>query len=106
LAAYHDRCAITGCAVAEVLEAAHIVPYRGPKTNHVANGLLLRTDFHTLFDLGLVAVDAEEMTLVVSPKLSGTPYEEFQGRPVSLPDSRKSQPSREALREHRRDSGI
>ena len=31
---YGNRCAITGCEATEVLEACHIVPYLGPKTNH------------------------------------------------------------------------
>ncbi len=51
LAAYNGRCAITRCPLDYVLDAAHIVPYKGPKTHHVGNGLLLRTDLHTLFDL-------------------------------------------------------
>src|SRR5262249_1774663 len=54
LAAYEGRCAFSGCAVEAVLEAAHIVPYMGPETNHPGNGLLLRADLHTLFDLQLV----------------------------------------------------
>jgi hypothetical protein len=48
LAAYQGTCAVTGCDVVEALEAAHIVPYLGPDTNHVRNGLLLRGDIHTL----------------------------------------------------------
>lgn len=44
LAAYGGRCAITGCPVPDVLEAAHIHPYRGEETNHVVSGLLLRAD--------------------------------------------------------------
>ena len=31
LAAYEGKCAITECMVQAILEAAHIVPYRGPK---------------------------------------------------------------------------
>ena len=50
LKAYDRRCAFTGCAVEALLEAAHIVPYRGSDTNHIANGLLLRADLHTLFE--------------------------------------------------------
>ena len=46
--AYGGRCAITGCEVPDVLEAAHIFPYRGEDTNKVVNGLLLRADVHTL----------------------------------------------------------
>ena len=55
LDAYDRKCAITGCEVVEVLEAAHIYPYRGPDTSKVVNGLLLRADVHTLFDSGLIA---------------------------------------------------
>ncbi|WOJ89750.1 HNH endonuclease signature motif containing protein [Methylocapsa polymorpha] len=55
--AYERRCAITGCTIEEVLEAAHISPYLGDHTNDVTNGLLLRADIHTLFDRGLIKVD-------------------------------------------------
>jgi hypothetical protein len=55
--AYDGRCAISGCPVPQILEAAHIFPYRGDATNDVTNGLLLRSDLHTLFDCGLIAVD-------------------------------------------------
>ncbi|MDZ7808966.1 MAG: HNH endonuclease signature motif containing protein [Arhodomonas sp.] len=44
--AYEGRCAITGCNMLDVLEAAHIHPYRGDATNHPSNGLLLRADLH------------------------------------------------------------
>lgn len=56
LAAYNNRCAITGCTIDDVLEAAHISPYLGKHTNHVTNGLLLRADVHTLFDRGLIKI--------------------------------------------------
>ena len=51
-ARYGDRCAVCGCNVLDVLEAAHIRPYRGDLDNHVENGLLLR---HTQFDLDLIS---------------------------------------------------
>ena len=54
IGAYAGRCAITGCSVLDILEAAHITPYLGPDTNHVTNGLLLRADLHTLFDTCLL----------------------------------------------------
>ena len=52
-AAYRNRCAVTGSSVYFVLEAAHIDRYFGDHSNHVTNGLLLRADLHTLFDLQL-----------------------------------------------------
>jgi hypothetical protein len=106
LAAYEGRCAITGCNLEPVLEAAHIIPYRGPHTNHPCNGLLLRTDLHTLFDLKLVAIDVSTMSLLISPSLAGTCYEEYRGRPISLPNEPRSQPSRAALEQHRKESGL
>lgn len=85
IAAYGGRCAISGCSVLDVLEAAHIYPYRGPKTNVVQNGLLLRADLHTLFDLGLINVEPLGLTVVVGPELTGSDYEHFSG--VKLRDT-------------------
>jgi hypothetical protein len=49
LEAYCGRCAITGFDAAPALEGAHLRPYRGPGSNHVTNGLLLRlTSTHCL----------------------------------------------------------
>ena len=70
--AYGRRCAITGCAVEDVLEAAHITPYVGSLTNHVSNGLLLRADLHTLFDCGLLAIDPKTRRVVVADALAGS----------------------------------
>lgn len=106
LAAYNSRCAITGCEVEAVLDAAHIVPYMGPETNHPGNGLLLRTDLHTLFDLKLVAVDVATMSLLVSPILANTCYEEYRGWILRVPDDLESQPSQKALEQHRLESGL
>lgn len=106
LAAYQGRCAITGCKVDAILEAAHIVPYKGPKTNHTANGLLLRADIHTLFDLGLVAVDEKTMRLMVSPKLKSTEYGKYHGRRISVPMEPSNRPNVNALKKHRLKHGL
>jgi hypothetical protein len=49
----YGTCLVTGCDAEGVLEAAHIQPYRGAGTFLESNGLLLRADIHTLFDLGV-----------------------------------------------------
>ena len=87
IAAYEGRCAITGCSIRDVLEAAHIYPYRGPDTNKVTNGLLLRADLHTLFDSGLIAIDSTTMTLVVAPHLQDSEYAAFHGSRLRAPKS-------------------
>ncbi len=71
LAAYDGRCAVTGCDVEEVLEAAHISPYSGPSSDNVCNGLLLRADIHTLFDCGLLAFDPETRQVMLADRLGG-----------------------------------
>lgn len=64
--AYAGRCAITGSSTLCTLQAAHVTPYLGAHTNVVSNGILLRADIHTLWDLHLLAVDPRTMKLVLS----------------------------------------
>lgn len=56
LDSYGGQCAITGEHTVPVLDAAHIQPYLGPRSNHVQNGLLLTREFHALYDAGYVGV--------------------------------------------------
>ncbi|UIX74088.1 HNH endonuclease signature motif containing protein [Xanthomonas citri pv. glycines] len=81
-------------------EAAHILPYRGEHTNRVDNGLLLRSDIHTLFDLGLLWF--EDLRLAVSAELNGTDYEAMHGTPLTLPRTAACHPNPEHLRHHAR----
>ncbi len=106
LRAYEGRCAMTGYDAPPALEAAHIVPYRGPQTNHPANGLLLRADMHDLFDLGLVAVDTDSMRLRLAGSLADTKYEPYEGRRLLLPRDASVRPSVEALERHRAASAV
>ncbi len=101
LRAYDSSCCFSGCTVEQVLEAAHIIPYQGPATNHVRNGLLLRTDLHTLFDLGLLTVDTATMTIIVDPVLAASNYAEFDGRKIRLPRDPHDQPAEKLLEYHR-----
>lgn len=98
--AYGDRCCLTDCNLVDVLEAAHIHPYRGDQTNVVSNGLLLRTDIHTLFDLFLLRIDPINLTVQISPKLIGTEYASLQGRRVATPVDPGKAPSPKALEVH------
>lgn len=95
--AYNGRCAITGCSVTPLLEAAHITPYLGPDTNSITNGLLLRADIHTLWDLGLIAVDPKLRNVWVSPKITDTTYSVLTGASLMLPLDLAQWPSSQAL---------
>jgi putative restriction endonuclease len=97
LEAYRGRCAVTGYDAAEALEAAHLRPYRGPESNVVSNGLLLRADIHTLLDLDLLAVDPATRTIAVSKLLAGTRYEALSGAQLADPAEARQRPDQEAL---------
>jgi len=96
LKAYQNTCAITGTSFPPILEAAHIIPYMGQRTNHITNGLILRADIHTLFDLGLLGID-QNYTVVISSSLQHTEYDEYNGKKIHLPRLITERPSLEAL---------
>jgi predicted restriction endonuclease len=83
VAAYDGRCAVTGCAVIEILEAAHIHPYTGPRSNDVRNGLLLPADIHTLFDWGLLTVNPSTWSVVIAEALVDSEYAHLADTPPS-----------------------
>ena len=100
LTAYNSCCAITGCDAEPALEAAHIIPYNGTQTNHPSNGLLLRADLHTLFDLHLIAIDPKSKKVLVAPSLRNTSYCELEGKSIIKPTSKDSYPNEQALERH------
>ena len=98
LIAYGHRCCITGCNAVDALEASHIVPYCGPKSNHVTNGLLLRSDIHTLFDLDLIGINPKTLKVAVAARLQRTCYGALSGQELRAPRAAGSRPSLESLR--------
>jgi putative restriction endonuclease len=105
LDAYEGRCAITGEHTEPVLDAAHIQPYLGPRSNHLQNGLLLTKEFHALFDKGYVGV-TPDYEVRVSERLredwrNGRRYYPYdKQRLLHVPVSADSRPSRDALAWH------
>ena len=103
--AYKRRCAITGENTLVALEAAHIVPYSKNGTHDVRNGLLLRADFHRLFDVGLVSV-TQDLRIKISPKIretwfNGKIYYRLNDQPLSvLPDLPAYRPDPDRLGWH------
>jgi putative restriction endonuclease len=71
---YGDICMISGCDFVEVLEAAHISPFRGESDNHVENGLLLRADLHVLFDLDLLGIEPDSLQIALHPSVARAGY--------------------------------
>ena len=102
--AYARRCAMTGERTLPVLEAAHIRPYSAEGEHKIDNGLLLRSDLHTLFDRGYLTV-TPELRIEVSRRIreefsNGRDYYSLHGREIAVPSSRHQRPSRSHLEWH------
>lgn len=99
LARFNATCVVTGCRIKDLLEAAHICPHRGAKDDHLQNGLLLRADIHTLFDLHLLSIEPEQLRVEIDPKLKEDEYyRNLDGKLLAVADD--AQPSRASLHEH------
>lgn len=98
---YGRKCAVTGCSVGEVLEAAHIRVGKGIDFNDSANGILLRADIHALFDRCLITLSEDGRHIEVSRKLmTDRTYRSLHKRPVRRP-SFGSAPSSRNIGHHR-----
>lgn len=65
-----QRCVITNVTMPEVLEAAHIKPYKYKGEDTIANGFAMRTDIHTLFDAGHLRIsDTGEIQLSTKARM-------------------------------------
>lgn len=101
LDAYGRRCAVTGERTEPILQAAHVQPYLGPRSNHPQNGILLAQEIHTLFDEDLIAVMPDD-TVRVSSQIrerwsNGRRFYEWHGKTIRLPDDASLRPSQAAL---------
>jgi putative restriction endonuclease len=105
LGAYKNRCAITGERTVPALDAAHIQRYLGQASNHVQNGLILRSDLHGLFDDGYLTV-TPDLVVEVSPRIreefeNGREYYRLHGsRLMVVPGRVAERPSADALAWH------
>lgn len=99
---YDRRCAVTRECTLPALEASHIKPVSQGGTHGVRNGLLLRSDIHSLFDAGYVTV-TPDLCFEVSPRIreeygNGGDYYAMRGRSIAKPTIESPDP--EVLRWH------
>jgi putative restriction endonuclease len=104
LDAYQRRCAITGTHISPVLQAAHIRPVASGGEHRLDNGLLLRSDVHTLFDRGYLGVDPK-YRLLVSRRLredfsNGDQFYAMARNVIGLPERKVDRPKAEFLAWH------
>jgi putative restriction endonuclease len=102
--AYERACAVTGEHSLPALDAAHIRPYASDGVHETRNGILLRADFHRLFDQGYVTV-TPELRLEVSRRLreeyeNGRSYYPSHGAAVRAPRASHDRPDRALLAWH------
>lgn len=102
--AYSRRCAVTGERTLPVLEAAHIKPYVEGGEHKITNGLLFRSDIHTLFDQGFVTV-APDFRFEVSKRIredfeNGRDYYKLSGVYLNMPADPAKLPDPNLLRWH------
>jgi putative restriction endonuclease len=102
--AYERRCAITGEKALPVLQAAHIRPVAKGGEHRADNGILLRSDVHTLFDRGYIGL-SPDLKVMVSSRLktdfdNGEPYYQFRGQQLRRPSREIDRPSRELVEWH------
>ena len=91
------RRAIAGEKALPVLQAAHIRPVSEGGLHRLDNGLLLRSDVHTLFDRGYITVTPDHKVLVAAQRLkedydNGEPYVPFHGASIHTPQSPLERP--------------
>jgi predicted restriction endonuclease len=82
---------VTGERTLPILDAAHIRPYAEGGAHELANGLLLRTDIHRLFDLGYVTI-SRDARFEVGRRLNehfenGRHYYAMHGQALWLPEN-------------------
>jgi putative restriction endonuclease len=94
----YGKCTVTGADYPLVLRAARIDP--DSQDNNPRNGLLLRSDIHTLFSANLLTV-GEDYRVKLSQILESTSYEGLEGKGIYLPKDPKLYPLQEALKKRR-----
>jgi HNH endonuclease len=91
---WDSRCAVTGCAIVELLRASHIKPWAKCSDDdrlNPANGLLLAAHLDALFDCGLISF-ADDGMMLVSDEIAD------ELRTFRLADRLRRKPSKEEKR--------
>jgi hypothetical protein len=91
LQTWGGRCAVTGCAVEDLLEVAHATPAAPTAAKRLGDAVVLRSDIHTLFDLGLMVFDGQ-WHVRVSAQLRDSEYWIYNGRAIQHPEAAERTP--------------
>lgn len=75
---YGWRCAVTGTAVRDALDAAHLPGRDWRVANQASDGVLLRADLHRLLDRGIAEIRGDRFAIVDAARAGE--YVEYDGR--------------------------
>ena len=114
LKVYGARCTVSGLGLIHEptgggrryeVEAAHIIPVSKGGKDIVSNGLPLNRTVHWAFDNGMIWIGSD-YTVHLTPKVADNDrnrwLQQFDGRPLALPENFGLRPNPDALRWHAR----
>jgi len=102
---FGEQCAFSGSQPPQTLEAAHLYSFANRPEHRSDGGLLLRRDYHSLFDAKLLAVNPRSLRIEIAPCLSKYPsYRKLNGAALRIQG--ESTPSLELLGEHYEQAGV
>ena len=70
-----------------MLEAAHIERHAETGINHSSNGLLLRSDIHSLFDSNKIKINPDDYTVEVDKSLKSSDYWQYNGKKILMDEN-------------------
>jgi uncharacterized protein YjbI with pentapeptide repeats len=100
LEVYQQQCALTGCTIAPLLETVFIVNDDRSIPEHPSQGLVLRSDLKTLYELKLIAIHPQKLTVLLAPSLLESDYGYLQGQKIRIPQQKIYHPDAATLTQH------
>lgn len=85
---YGMACLVTGYKNVAALEASHIIPHSSSLDYSHENGLLLRSDIHSLYDKNLIGI-SEDGVITITAEALCDEYRPLVGKKLSIKISKK-----------------
>lgn len=77
------RCALSGCEIAPLLEAAHLDRRSEGGSDRSSNGAILRVDLHRLFDADLLVIEPDTGRVTLCDDVREDEYLRFDGKTLN-----------------------
>lgn len=109
LKAYRKRCAVCGLSFENLLQAAHIKPWKKADDSEkisINNGILLCSNHHALYDKNLMqikddyTIDFDETKIFINTDTDRDVLLKYKGQKIALPKNEALWPSKDMLNSH------